>query len=86
MKSAGVILRTRLTVGFWSRQVVPMVQERRREVGCQSDSVERRDAAVQVDLLTQQLGWRHCPGEPGEKGCDLLMFVENVITEDFCKP
>lgn len=28
----------------------------RRDVGCQSDSVERRDAEVQVDLLTQQLG------------------------------
>lgn len=27
----------------------------RREVGCQSDFVERRDAEVQVDLLTQQL-------------------------------
>ncbi|XP_049912358.1 uncharacterized protein LOC126397544 [Epinephelus moara] len=34
-------------------------QEERREVGCQSDSAERRDAAVQVDLLTQQLSWRH---------------------------
>lgn len=27
----------------------------RREVGCQSDFVERRDAEVQVDLLTQKL-------------------------------
>lgn len=27
----------------------------RREVACQSDFVERRDAEVQVDLLTQQL-------------------------------
>ncbi len=34
-------------------------EEQRREVGCQSDAAERRDAAVQVDLLTQQLGWRH---------------------------
>ncbi|KAM6971551.1 zinc finger Y-chromosomal protein 1-like, partial [Tautogolabrus adspersus] len=34
-------------------------EEERREVGCQSDSAERRDAAVQVDLLTQQLSWRH---------------------------
>uniref|UniRef100_UPI0037E77A70 zinc finger protein ZFP2-like n=1 Tax=Semicossyphus pulcher TaxID=241346 RepID=UPI0037E77A70 len=33
--------------------------EERKEVGCQSDSAERRDAAVQVDLLTQQLSWRH---------------------------
>ncbi|XP_054479132.1 zinc finger protein 497-like [Anoplopoma fimbria] len=34
-------------------------EEERREVGCQSDSAERRDAAVQVDLLTQQISWRH---------------------------
>ncbi|KAI3355006.1 hypothetical protein L3Q82_004795 [Scortum barcoo] len=34
-------------------------EEERREVGCQSDSAEMRDAAVQVDLLTQQLSWRH---------------------------
>ncbi|XP_041669533.1 zinc finger protein 436-like [Cheilinus undulatus] len=34
-------------------------EEQRREVGCQSESAERRDAAVQVDLLTQQLSWRH---------------------------
>ncbi|KAE8279586.1 AT-rich binding protein [Larimichthys crocea] len=34
-------------------------EEEKREVGCQSDSAERRDAAVQVDLLTQQLSWRH---------------------------
>ncbi|XP_069033687.1 zinc finger protein 497-like isoform X1 [Embiotoca jacksoni] len=34
-------------------------EEQRREVGCQSDSAERRDAGVQVDLLTQQLSWRH---------------------------
>uniref|UniRef100_UPI0037E88DA6 uncharacterized protein n=1 Tax=Semicossyphus pulcher TaxID=241346 RepID=UPI0037E88DA6 len=34
-------------------------EEERKEVGCQSDSAERRDAAVQVDLLTQQLSWRH---------------------------
>ncbi|KAM8731600.1 zinc finger X-chromosomal protein-like [Acanthopagrus schlegelii] len=34
-------------------------EEERREVGCQSDSAERRDAAVQVDLLSQQLSWRH---------------------------
>ncbi|KAM8731532.1 uncharacterized protein AB9X84_025887 isoform 2-T2 [Acanthopagrus schlegelii] len=34
-------------------------EEERREVGCQSDSAERRDAAVQVDLLNQQLSWRH---------------------------
>ncbi|XP_041817498.1 trichohyalin-like isoform X5 [Chelmon rostratus] len=52
--------------------VVQMTQEcegtvgvRRREVGCQSDSIQRRDAAVQVNLLTQQLSWRHCPGECG---------------------
>ena len=32
-------------------------QEQRREVGCQSEPADRRDAAVQVDLLTQQLGW-----------------------------
>lgn len=31
------------------------VQVQRREVACQSDFVERRDAEVQVDLLTQQL-------------------------------
>lgn len=30
-------------------------EEDRREVACQSDSAETRDAAVQVDLLTQQL-------------------------------
>ncbi|KAM9826840.1 zinc finger Y-chromosomal protein-like [Neosynchiropus ocellatus] len=29
--------------------------EQKREVGCQSDGAERRDAGVQVDLLTQQL-------------------------------
>ncbi|XP_053717176.1 zinc finger protein 83-like [Synchiropus splendidus] len=29
--------------------------EEKREVGCQSDPAERRDAGVQVDLLTQQL-------------------------------
>ncbi|KAF7643136.1 hypothetical protein LDENG_00244470, partial [Lucifuga dentata] len=29
-----------------------------REVGCQSETAERRDAAVQVDLLSQQLTWR----------------------------
>ncbi|XP_028288871.1 zinc finger protein 2-like [Parambassis ranga] len=34
-------------------------EEECREVGCQSDSAERRDAGVQVDLLTQQLSWRH---------------------------
>ncbi|KAM7369517.1 hypothetical protein PAMP_010836 [Pampus punctatissimus] len=34
-------------------------EEERKEVGCQSDYAERRDAAVQVDLLTQQLSWRH---------------------------
>lgn len=34
-------------------------EEERREVGCQSESAERRDAAVQVDLLSQQLSWRH---------------------------
>ncbi|CAI5671251.1 unnamed protein product [Oreochromis niloticus] len=34
-------------------------EEDRKEVGCQSQAVERRDAAVQVDLLTQQLSWRH---------------------------
>ncbi|XP_074549065.1 zinc finger Y-chromosomal protein 1-like isoform X2 [Halichoeres trimaculatus] len=34
-------------------------KEERRDVGCQSDAAERRDAAVQVDLLTQQLSWRH---------------------------
>lgn len=33
--------------------------QERREVGCQSDAAERRDAAVQVDLLTQQLSWTH---------------------------
>ncbi|XP_076617044.1 DNA repair protein XRCC2 isoform X2 [Chaetodon auriga] len=50
-------------------QAVQMIQDsegtvgvRRREVGCQSDSAERRDAAVQVDLLTQELSCRHCPG------------------------
>lgn len=44
-------------------------EEERREVGCQNDSVERRDAAVQVDVLTQQLSWRHCPGETSENRC-----------------
>lgn len=34
-------------------------EEQRKEVGCQSDSAERKDAAVQVDLLTQQLSWTH---------------------------
>lgn len=34
-------------------------ERRRKEVGCQSEAAERRDAAVQVDLLTQQLSWRH---------------------------
>ncbi|KAM9839817.1 zinc finger Y-chromosomal protein 1-like [Aulostomus maculatus] len=34
-------------------------EEDKREVGCQSDVTERRDAGVQVDLLTQQLSWRH---------------------------
>nr|XP_057915672.1 zinc finger protein ZFP2-like [Doryrhamphus excisus]XP_057915673.1 zinc finger protein ZFP2-like [Doryrhamphus excisus] len=29
------------------------------EVACQIDAVESRDVAIQVDLLTQQLGWRH---------------------------
>lgn len=33
--------------------------QERREVGCQSDAAERRDAGVQVDLLTQQLTWSH---------------------------
>lgn len=36
---------------------------RRREVGCQSDPVDRRDAEVQVDLLSQQLGWTQHTGE-----------------------
>ncbi|XP_061569068.1 zinc finger protein ZFP2-like [Cololabis saira] len=34
-------------------------KEDRREVGCQSDLAETRDAGVQVDLLSQQLSWRH---------------------------
>lgn len=34
-------------------------EEDRKEVGCQSEAAERRDAAVQVDLLSQQLSWRH---------------------------
>ncbi|XP_047423814.1 zinc finger protein 596-like [Mugil cephalus] len=38
-------------------------EEERREVGCQSDSAETRDAGVQVDLLTQQIGWTH-PASP----------------------
>lgn len=35
----------------------------RKEVGCQSDGMETRDAGVQVDLLGQNLSWRHS-GEP----------------------
>ncbi|XP_038141792.1 zinc finger protein 708-like [Cyprinodon tularosa] len=31
----------------------------RKEVGCQSDGMETRDAGVQVDLLGQNLSWRH---------------------------
>lgn len=31
----------------------------RRDVGCQSDGTDRCDASVQVDLLTQQMNWRH---------------------------
>ncbi|XP_072235100.1 zinc finger Y-chromosomal protein-like [Leuresthes tenuis] len=34
-------------------------EEARKEVGCQSDGAETKDAGVQVDLLTQQLSWRH---------------------------
>lgn len=41
-------------------------EEEKKEVGCQSEPpAERRDAAIQVDLLGQQLGWTHsgqcCP-------------------------
>ncbi|XP_068199545.1 trichohyalin-like [Antennarius striatus] len=39
--------------------------KQRRTVGCQSDSPPRRDAAVQVDLLTQQLSCGPCPGVCG---------------------
>lgn len=42
-------------------------EEERKEVGCQSDLAEMRDAGVQVDLLTQQLSWRH-PGEAAGVG------------------
>ncbi|KAK5849548.1 hypothetical protein PBY51_013875 [Eleginops maclovinus] len=43
----------------WENPEEETRKEETREVGCQSDSAERRDAAVQVDLLTQQLGWKH---------------------------
>lgn len=33
--------------------------EETREVGCQSDTPERRDAGVQVNLLSQQLSWKN---------------------------
>ncbi|CAJ1081583.1 Hypothetical predicted protein [Xyrichtys novacula] len=73
-----------------SLQVVQVFQEReewmgleeevvmveRREVGCQSDSVEIRDAGVQVDLLTQQLlgmTWRCVAVRPGEPGGGALL-------------
>nr|XP_046227886.1 uncharacterized protein LOC124049847 [Scatophagus argus] len=39
--------------------------EEQKEVSYQKGSAERRDAAVQVDLVTQQLSWRHCTGGPG---------------------
>ncbi|XP_030611961.1 trichohyalin-like [Archocentrus centrarchus] len=42
-------------------------EEHTKEVGCQSDAAERRDAAVQVDLQTQQLSWRHS-GVPWQCG------------------
>lgn len=42
----------------------------RREVGCQSETVERRDTAVQVDLLSQQLTWR----QTGERENRILYF------------
>lgn len=45
-------------------------EEEKREVGCQSDPAERRDAAIQVDLLTQQLSWRHA----GESSCPLQVI------------
>ncbi|XP_063768291.1 trichohyalin-like [Eleginops maclovinus] len=43
----------------WESPYEEMKKKETREVGCQSDSAEQRDAAVQVDLLTQQLSWRH---------------------------
>ncbi|TDG97608.1 hypothetical protein EPR50_G00228060 [Perca flavescens] len=47
-------------------------EEERKEVGSQSDSAESRDAAVQVDLLTQQLSWTHTVRADDPAGGSLL--------------
>lgn len=50
-------------------------EEERREVGCQSEAAERRDAAVQVDLLTQQLSWTHTGETSLLSTCDVTSQV-----------
>ncbi|KAM4534438.1 uncharacterized protein PAE49_022647 [Odontesthes bonariensis] len=42
-----------------AREQEKEARKERREVGCQSDGAEMKDAGVQVDLLSQQLSWRH---------------------------
>uniref|UniRef100_A0A1A8F8Y8 C2H2-type domain-containing protein n=2 Tax=Nothobranchius korthausae TaxID=1143690 RepID=A0A1A8F8Y8_9TELE len=57
-----VLLRDDGEDGVKSREVGcqwESLEEDRKEVGCQSSWTETRDAGVQVDLLTQQLSWRH---------------------------
>uniref|UniRef100_A0A1A8SBR5 C2H2-type domain-containing protein n=1 Tax=Nothobranchius rachovii TaxID=451742 RepID=A0A1A8SBR5_9TELE len=57
-----VLLRDDGEDGVRSREVGcqwESLEEDRKEVGCQSSWTETRDAGVQVDLLTQQLSWRH---------------------------
>uniref|UniRef100_A0A8C6LVH3 C2H2-type domain-containing protein n=2 Tax=Nothobranchius furzeri TaxID=105023 RepID=A0A8C6LVH3_NOTFU len=57
-----VLLREDGEDGVRSREVGcqwESLEEDRKEVGCQSSWTETRDAGVQVDLLTQQLSWRH---------------------------
>ncbi|XP_074550042.1 uncharacterized protein LOC141807745 [Halichoeres trimaculatus] len=51
-------------------------EEERKDVGCQSDSAARRDVAIQVDLLTQQLcgmAWRCVAVRADEPGGGALL-------------
>lgn len=65
-------------------------EEACREVGCQSDPAERRDAGVQVDLLTQQLSWRHsgetwarvCRSDTYWRGSEVLDVLVTVCNHD----
>ncbi|XP_041824877.1 endothelial zinc finger protein induced by tumor necrosis factor alpha-like isoform X2 [Melanotaenia boesemani] len=53
-----VVVRSREVGCQWESPEEEEERER-KEVGCQSDSAETRDAGIQVDLLSQQLSWRH---------------------------